>query len=65
MNLFWEQCKAFWNDEEGLGTLEILLIIAVLIAVAILFKNNIETWVKDIMNSNSNQIDEIIDGGGE
>ncbi len=28
----------FWEDEEGLGTLEILLIVAVLVAIAIIFR---------------------------
>lgn len=39
----------FWSDEEGMGTLEILLIIAVLVGVAILFGNTIIDWVKELI----------------
>ena len=38
-----------WKEEEGLGTLEILLIVAVLVAVAMLFGNTLIEWVTDIL----------------
>lgn len=38
--------KGFLADEEGMGTVEIVLIIAVLVAIALLFKNKITTFVK-------------------
>lgn len=38
-----------WTEEEGLGTLELLLIVAVLVGVAILFGNTIVEWVQDII----------------
>jgi len=38
-----------WKSEEGLGTLEILLIVAVLVGIAILFGNTIVEWVTDIL----------------
>ena len=41
--------KRFWQEEEGMGVVEILLIIAVLIIIAILFRNTIIGWVKDIL----------------
>lgn len=40
-----------WTEEEGLGTLELLLIVAVLVGVAILFGNTIVDWVKDILGN--------------
>ena len=40
---------SFWKDEEGLGTLEILLIVAVLIGVALLFRTKITDWVGTIL----------------
>ena len=46
----------FWKDEEGLGTLEILLIIAVLIAVALLFKDKIIEWVERILNKSDTEL---------
>lgn len=46
-----EAVKRFWREEEGLGTLEILLIIAVLLIIAIAFRKWIIKWVGDLFNS--------------
>ncbi|MCR8641575.1 hypothetical protein NV379_02795 [Paenibacillus sp. N1-5-1-14] len=43
MNKVMAGLKRFWNNEEGLGTLEILLIVAVLVAIAIIFRK----WIVD------------------
>lgn len=43
--------KNFWNDEEGLGTLEIILIAAVLVTVALLFREKLTEWVTDILDN--------------
>lgn len=43
--------KKFWNDEDGLGTLEILLIIAVLVIAAIAFRKWIMNWLKSLFDS--------------
>lgn len=34
-----ESLKRFWYEEEGLGTIEIIIIIVVLLAMAIAFRN--------------------------
>lgn len=41
--------KQFWEDEEGLGTLEILLIVAVLVAIAIIFRKWIVSWFQKLI----------------
>ncbi|GFZ88118.1 hypothetical protein GCM10008018_37800 [Paenibacillus marchantiophytorum] len=41
--------KSFWEDEEGLGTLEILLIVAVLVAIAIIFRKWIVSWFQKLI----------------
>ncbi|WP_442604068.1 Flp1 family type IVb pilin [Paenibacillus sp. KN14-4R] len=41
--------KRFWNNEDGLGTLEILLIVAVLVAIAIIFRKWIAAWFNDLI----------------
>lgn len=46
-----EKVKAFWQDEEGMGTLEVLIIVVVLISIALFFKSNIQSWVRDMTNS--------------
>lgn len=35
----------FWNEEEGMGTVEMVLIIAALVAVALLFRNAIIEFI--------------------
>ena len=37
--------KGFLKEEEGMGTVEIVLIIAVLVAIALLFKGKITEFV--------------------
>ncbi len=41
----------FWNDEEGMGTLEILLIVVVLVAVALLFSDQLTSWVEKLLEN--------------
>ncbi len=43
--LFW---KALWKDTRGLGTVEIILIIVVLIGLVIIFKTQITEVVNNI-----------------
>ncbi|GBF76446.1 hypothetical protein PA598K_04919 [Paenibacillus sp. 598K] len=44
-----QMAKQFWNEEDGIGTLEIVLIIAVIVVIAIIFKDWIIGLVKDIL----------------
>ncbi len=39
----------FWNEEEGMGTVEMVLIIAALVAVALLFRNAIVSFITDAL----------------
>jgi Flp pilus assembly pilin Flp len=48
--------KHFWRDQEGIGTLEILLIIAVIVIIAIIFRNKIVGWVKSLTDSADQQM---------
>lgn len=41
--------KGFLKDEEGMGTLEIVVIIGVLVALALIFKDAIGTYAKNLM----------------
>lgn len=56
-------CKVakFWRDEEGVGTLEIVLIAAVLIIVALLFKDWILSFLADLMGSAEEKAESIFD----
>lgn len=46
-----EQVKRFINDEEGMGTVEIVVILAVLVSIALIFRNQIITFVRDTLSS--------------
>nr|WP_127570821.1 MULTISPECIES: Flp1 family type IVb pilin [Paenibacillus] len=48
-----------WKEEDGLGTLEIILIIAVIIIIALLFKDWIIGLVNNLMGQADNQANEI------
>lgn len=56
---FMEQIANAWNrlwkEEDGLGTLEILLIVAVLVAIAIVFRKWIVQWFDKLVgDANTN-----------
>ncbi len=40
----------FWRDEEGFGTVELVILIGVLVAIALLFRKTIIKFVTDLMN---------------
>lgn len=43
--------KKFWQEEEGITTVEILLILAVLVIIAVLFRKTIVQWVENILKT--------------
>ncbi|OXM87886.1 Flp1 family type IVb pilin [Paenibacillus rigui] len=51
-----EGMKRFWKEEDGLGTLEILLIVAVLVIIAIAFRKWIMKWVESLFTNANSQI---------
>ncbi len=48
---FGEGVKRFWNDESGMGTVEVILIIVVLIGLVIVFKEQISGIVEDVFKA--------------
>ncbi len=51
--------KDFIYDEEGMGTVEIILIIVVLIGLVIIFKSQLTSLVKDIFDKITSQANSI------
>ncbi|MDQ0195515.1 Flp1 family type IVb pilin [Paenibacillus wynnii] len=51
----------FWRDEEGLGTLEMILIIAVLITVVLVFKEEIVKVVKSLISTAGEKSQEVFE----
>lgn len=61
MTLFAESVRGFWRDEDGLGTLEMILIIAVLIAVVLVFREEIVKVVKDLISTAGDKSQEVFE----
>ncbi|WP_310550919.1 Flp1 family type IVb pilin [Paenibacillus glufosinatiresistens] len=51
--------KALWHGEEGLGTLEMILIIAVLVAAVLLFKDKIKDLITKLFAIAGNKSQEV------
>lgn len=43
--------KEFWMEEEGMGTVEIVLILAALVCVALIFREALVEFVKNSVSS--------------
>lgn len=50
-----------WRNEKGMGTLEIVLILAVLIAVVLVFKDQIITFLEGLMDKVTGKSDELFE----
>ncbi len=57
MNTITQGIKNFWDDEEGLQTLELLLIIAVIVVIALMFRGQIVDWVKGLFSFGTDTIE--------
>ncbi|MDF2836920.1 MAG: hypothetical protein K0Q63_2560 [Paenibacillus sp.] len=53
--------RTFWRNEQGLGTLEIILIIAVVIIIALLFKDWIIALIENLMGKADDEASRIFD----
>ena len=45
-----ELLKRFWTEEDGMGTVEIVMIIAALMCIALLFRKQVYAFAKGIMD---------------
>lgn len=52
--------RAFWRNEDGIGTLEILLIIAVIVAIFIIFRGFIMEYVGKLISNSGKKMDEAL-----
>ncbi|MDQ0492914.1 MULTISPECIES: Flp1 family type IVb pilin [Paenibacillus] len=53
--------RKLYKEEEGLGTLEMILIIAILIAVAIIFKDQIKKIVEGLLKKADKKSNDFMD----
>lgn len=49
------------DDEEGIGTLELVLIVAVLIAIVLVFREEIIGFLRTLMEKVENKSNEVFD----
>ncbi len=52
-----KRVKDFLKEEDGMGTIEIILIIVVLVALVVIFKDEITDIVTDLIGKITDQID--------
>ncbi|HEU5140383.1 MAG TPA: Flp1 family type IVb pilin [Bacillales bacterium] len=55
--------KKFWKDEEGLQTLEMMLIIAVIVVIALLFRERIMEWINSLLDFGDRQVNQFTQTG--
>jgi len=53
--------SSLWKDEDGIGTLELVLIVAVLIVVALFFKDQILEFMGNLMDKVEGKADEVFE----
>ena len=51
----WKSVRTFWQDESGVGVVEIILILVVLISLVLLFKEQITSLAKTVLTKIKNQ----------
>lgn len=59
MNNIKREAKKFWNDEEGMGVVEVVLITIVLVGLVVLFKKQITDLVNSVLSKMTNQANKI------
>lgn len=59
MNNIKREAKKFWNDEDGMGVVEVVLITIVLVGLVVLFKEQITDLVNSVLSKMTNQANKI------
>ncbi|MDQ0170412.1 Flp1 family type IVb pilin [Paenibacillus tundrae] len=62
LELLNNKVNGLWKEEDGLGTLELILIIGVIIIIALIFKDKISELVKDLLGKVDTKSDEFFPG---
>ncbi|MNE01965.1 hypothetical protein D3C76_120100 [compost metagenome] len=53
--------QGLWRDERGLGMLEMILIIAVIVIIAIIFRDKLSEIVENLLNKADSKTDKFMD----
>ncbi|WP_336759555.1 Flp1 family type IVb pilin [Paenibacillus sp. USHLN196] len=62
MDVLKNKVNAFWKEEDGLGTLELILIIGVIIIIALIFKDQITALIKSLLSKVDTKSNEFFPG---
>lgn len=54
--------RNFWAEEQGIGTVEIILLLFVIIGLILIFKKQITALVENIFDSITSESDEVLGG---
>ena len=58
-NVIIKSVQKFWNEEDGMGVVEIVLITVVLIGLVIIFKSQITSLVNKLLSKMTSQANKI------
>ena len=58
-NVIIKSVEKFWNEEDGMGVVEIVLITVVLIGLVIIFKSQITSLVNKLLSKMTSQANKI------
>ena len=54
-----KEIREFWTDEQGVGVIELVLVLVVLIGLVIIFKKQITTLLQNIFKEINSQSKEV------
>lgn len=54
-----KEIREFWKDEQGVGVIELVLVLVVLIGLVIIFKKQITTMLQNIFKEINSQSKEV------
>ena len=54
-----KEIREFWKDEQGVGVIELVLVLVVLIGLVIIFKKHITTLLQNIFKEINSQSKEV------
>ena len=56
-----KEMRSFWRNEEGLGMLELILIIAVIVIIAMLFRDQLKSIVESLLGKAKTKTEKFMD----
>jgi len=56
MKLWQQRVKQWWLEEDGIGTLEVILIVAVIVIIAVAFRKWIISWVNKLFETSNSEL---------